>query len=89
MNQREADAYRRYRNSDCYSLWQAYDSFSRQKEEAWLYCEDLCQKKNGRGLKVIGHNTSFFSAGFEYEEDGKRMFMYITHGGDYPIEIER
>ena len=89
MNQRETSAYERYKRSDCYSLYEAYDSYSDAKERAWQYCKDLCCEKNGRGLKVIGHNSNFFSAGFLYEEDEKEMFMFITHGGDYPIEIEK
>lgn len=88
MNQREWSAYSRYRRSDCYSIHEAYRTCSSKKEEAWEYCRRLRDSKNGRGLKVIGHNSSFFSAGFLYEEDGKEMFMYITHGGDYPIEIK-
>lgn len=89
MNKRESKAYRMYKSSDMYSLYDAYGRFSRKKAEAWEYCERLCKEKDGRGLKVIGASTSVFSAGFEYEEDGKPMFMYITHTADTPIEIER
>lgn len=49
---------------------------------------ELCFEKRGSWLKVIGANNFYFSAVFEYEEDGKRMFMYITHGSDTPIELD-
>ena len=88
MNQREKDAYERYTKSHMLSLYDAYGSFSKDKADAWKYCERLKEKKNGKGLKVIGKNGWFFSAGFTYEEDGKPMFMYITHGSDTPIVID-
>ena len=79
--------YERYRKSDNYCLWHVYERFSREKEKAWEYCEELLKKKDGHGLKVIGANTCFFSAGFEFEENGKNKFMYITHANDYEWEV--
>ena len=77
-----------YRMSDKQSLHDAYGRFSNAKAEAWRYCEDLMNMYDGEGLKVIGANSSFFSAGFLFEEDGKKKLMYITHGGDYKIDLE-
>ena len=89
MNKREREAYERYLRSDMLTLYDAYDRFSRAKEEAWEYCKTLKDQKAGRGLKVIGASTHFFSAGFLYEEDGKPMFMYITHGSDTPVDLSK
>lgn len=77
-----------YLMSDKHSLYDAYGRFSNAKAEAWRYCEELKNKYNGEGLKVIGANSSFFSAGFLFEEDGKQKLMYITHGGNYKIDME-
>lgn len=88
MNKKMRKAYTSYLMSDRYSLYDAYGSFSKKKAEAWEYCKKLKEKYDGKGLKVIGANSNFFSAGFLYEEDGKKKFMYITHGGDYTTEIE-
>ena len=87
MNSKIQKAYAKYLMSDKYDLHDAYGRFSNKKYEAWKYCQKLCEEHDGRGLKVIGANSSFFSAGFMYEEDGKENFMYITHGGDYSAEV--
>lgn len=87
MNQRDRKILTRYHMSDKLNLWMAYSSFSREKARAWDYCEYLCKEKGGTGLKVIGANSSFFSAGFMFEEDGHEKFMYITHGGDRVIDL--
>lgn len=88
MNKQMTGAYERYQRSTDYSLYDVYKSHSIYKEQAWDYCKNLMQEKGGHGLKVLGHNCMFFSAGFEYEEDGKKMFMYITHTADRCAEIQ-
>lgn len=78
-----------YNWSDMYSLWDAYNSFSQAKEKAWEYCKELCAKHGGRGLKAIGANSSFFSAGFIFDgDDGKQKFMYITKNYDVVCDYE-
>lgn len=88
MNARMRRAYDNYKRSYNYDLWDVYTTFSRAKRDAWEYCENLCYKYNGHGLKVIGANTMQFTAGFEYEDDGKPMFMYITKASDTSAEID-
>ena len=88
MNKKDRQIVRAYEWSDKYSLYRAYKSFSQAKAEAWEYCEALCEKKGGRGLKVIGANSSFFSAGFLFEEDGRKKLMYITKSDDRVIDLE-
>ena len=87
MTKREAKILSGYRMSRKYSLYDAYGSFSKAKADAWNDCKKLCDEKKGKGLKVIGANSSFFSAGFLFEEDGEEKLMYITHGGNYEISI--
>lgn len=41
MNKREKEAYERYRKSNIYSLYDAYGTFSKAKEEAWDYCRTV------------------------------------------------
>ena len=88
MNARMENAYRNYNYSDMYELWDAYGRCSQSKRNAWDYCKGLMHKMNGYGLKVISANTFQFTAGFEYEENGKKMFMYITKASDTSAEIE-
>ena len=80
---------RNYNWSDKSNLYMAYGRFSQRKAKAWEHCEELCRSKNGWGLKVIGANSSFFSAGFMFEEDGIRKLMYITHACEREIEVGR
>ena len=77
----------RYNFSDRYHLYLCYGSFSKRKADAWKSCKALCQEMGGKGLKVIGYNSNFFSAGFLFEEEGKEKLMYITHGGNRVIDL--
>ncbi len=78
-----------YHWSDKTNLYMAYGSVSAKKVEAWNHCKELCEQKNGWGLKVIGANSFFFSAGFMFEEEGVTKLMYITHGGAREIEVKK
>ena len=88
MRVRERNAYMSYLRSGLYSLYDCYNNFSSRKAQAWEYCQNLMEEKNGSGLKVISYNTNFFTAGFVYEDEGKKMFMYITASSDVASEIE-
>lgn len=88
MNARMENAYRSYNYSNMFELWDAYGRCSQSKRNAWEYCKALMNEKNGYGLKVISANTFQFTAGFEYEENGKNMFAYITKSSDTFAEVE-
>lgn len=88
MKTREYKAYRMYKASNNYSLYDVYGRFSKAKSEAWKYCKELCEYKNGNNLKIITANNFQFTAGFEYEETGKLMFMYITKLYDTECEVD-
>lgn len=87
MTKQAQGAYERYQNSNMYSIYEAYGKPSQAKVRAWHYCMKLKEEKNGKGLKVIGKSCHFFSAGFTFEEDGKKMFMWITPSTDRAFEI--
>ena len=86
MNKRDRKIVEAYEWSDKYSLYRAYRSFSGKKAEAWEHCESLCREKEGTGLKVIGANSSFFTAGFLFD-DGKKL-MYITKWDERVIDLD-
>ena len=88
MIKRDARIVESYNRSRVYSLSQCYGRFSSEKQSAWEYCQNLCRKKDGSGLKVISYNGWMFTAGFKYEENGKSYLMYITKSEDRPIELE-
>lgn len=50
--------------SENYDIFQAYKSPSRKKQEAWEYCKDLCEERNGRNLKIIGKTVFPFPPAF-------------------------
>ena len=79
--------YSAYKRSTTYSLNEAYGKYSSAKANAWEYCENLMEKHDGHGLKVISHNAHIFTAGFMFEQDGKEMFMYISPSSDIPVEV--
>ena len=79
--------YESYKRSTATELHHVYGSYSAAKAQAWKYCRDLMIKKNGHGLRIISANRWMFTAGFEYEEDGKQMFMYITKTKDVAVEV--
>ena len=47
---------------------------------AYDYCERLCEKFDGRGFQIVGHNCMTFSVQFKFENplNGCIMFAYIT-----------
>ena len=65
-----------------------YKNPSYNKVKAWRYCKELCNKYNGSGLYVTGGNSSYFSAGFTFNKDGKSYLCYITYSSNYCIELD-
>lgn len=73
------EQYNRYLKSDEYDIWDAYKQPSRRKEKAWEACIEDCEKHDGHGLKIAGHNTCTFSAGFLFNDDfGNEIYCHIT-----------
>lgn len=70
--------YRSYKRNGIRDLDDVYGRYSTAKHRAWRDCERRCAERNGHGLSVIGHNCSYFSAGFMYEGEAGKMFYVIT-----------
>lgn len=72
------EVYRRYKNSDYYGLYSCYDRPSPNKISAYRKCEEMADKFNGNGGKIIGYNCNTFSYGFVGSINGRKAFFYIT-----------
>lgn len=70
--------YRAYVGNGVRDLDDVYGRYSTAKYRAWRDCERRCAEKDGYGLSVISHNTSYFTAGFMYENETGKMFCVIT-----------
>ena len=82
------NAYANYKQSSNYSLYDCYNSCSYAKEKAFNYCKELCEKYNGKDLKIISYNTFSFSCGFVGLVDNKKVFVYITKDYNRYLELE-
>jgi hypothetical protein len=81
--------YDMYNRSNEYDIWDAYNRPSYRKERAWEACERDCENHNGYGLKVVGHNTCTFSAGFMFnDDDGRKIYCHITPYYDRYLLLE-
>lgn len=69
------------------TLWDAYRNPSVAKENAYRYCLNLKDEKNGYDGTVCGASCHFFSYAFKYMEDGIEHLMYITHANDYDFAL--
>ena len=64
-----------------------YKNYSRAKEVAAIYCEDLMKKYNGYGLRFCTANTFMFTAGFQFRRGDDTYLMYITPTKDEYFKI--
>lgn len=69
------------------TITEAYGRPSQAKKDAWDYCVGLCKEHNGKNLTVVGKTCDIFTAGFTFEEDGKRFLCYITPSNNYKIAL--
>ena len=76
-----------YNYASDYNIYQAYKKPSYNKVKAWETCKKQCLENNGKNLKIIGHNSSYFSAGFTFEKDNKKYLFYITYANNFIIEL--
>lgn len=71
-------AYEAWKKSEMTCLEDAYNAPSEFKQYAWARCIAICEANNGYNLRIIGHNSQTFSAGFVYFKDGRCIFVWIT-----------
>lgn len=69
------------------NLYNYYAKPSCNKIRAMEYCKNLCRTLHGYNLRVIGYNCMQFSVGFEFYENDKLCFAYITKDYDRFCEI--
>lgn len=80
-------AYKDYLDSSMHDLYDAYNSFSENKYNAYRDCKTDMSDNNGHDFKIIRAGVRFFSCGFLYEKDGRQIFRYHTksYARDYII----
>ena len=89
IEKRAREAYEIYKQSEIRTLREAYGSYSKDKDNAMTDCRVLCRELGGSDLKIITYNRYVFTAGFEFtNEEGKKMFMYITPSYNTTIEVK-
>ena len=70
-------------------LRDVYGRHSNAKEEAFNYCKELCHRLNGQNLKIVSHNHTIFTAGFQFtdRETGVIKYMHITPTSDTAVDM--
>ncbi len=77
------DYYQRWLNSTENTIYKAYSRPSRYKVAAFERCEDIMCEFNGYSLRIVGHNSSQFSAAFTTDTD----FYVITKENIYRMAL--
>lgn len=85
MSKRDMSIIDSYFNSNARDLREVYGTYSNAKYMAMLNCRKLMETRNGHDLRIIGHNSSFFSVGFMTEDDS--AIVYITASGSRDIAL--
>lgn len=62
----------RYDRATASNLWDVYGTCSFAKQKAFRWCENKMHDMNGYGLKIVSHNSNFFTVMFLFadSEDG-------------------
>ena len=76
--------YQRWLNSTENTIYKAYDRPSIYKVRAFERCEDIMQEFDGYSLRIVGHNSSQFSAAFTTDTD----FYVITKDNIYRMPLK-
>lgn len=76
--------YQRWLNSTENTIYKAYDRPSVYKVRAFERCEEIRDEYNGYSLRIVGHNSSQFSAAFTTDTD----FYVITKDNIYRMALE-
>lgn len=87
-NKQIKGAYRQYRESGLYTLYDCYNNFSYYKMKAFKYCRELIKQYNGYQGRIISYNIFSFTYGFIGEVEGKKAFIYITKDYDRFIYLD-
>ena len=77
------DYYQRWLNSTENTIYKAYCRPSRYKVAAFERCEDIMREFDGYSLRIVGHNSSQFSAAFVTDD----TFYVITKENIYRMPL--
>lgn len=77
------DYYQRWLNSTENTIYKAYSRPSIYKVRAFERCEDIRDEFDGYNLRIVGHNSSQFSAAFTTDTD----FYVITKDNIYRMPL--
>lgn len=81
-----------WENSECYTLYDAYEKPSPEKAKAYRKIfEEFINTDNSTTLKIIGHNSWYFTAAyalFEGYSDNYKTLIVHTPINVYYIELE-
>ena len=75
--------YQKWLNSTENTIYKAYGRPSIYKVRAFERCEDIMHEFDGYSLRVVGHNSSQFSAAFSTDTD----FYVITKDNIYRMPL--
>lgn len=75
--------YQRWLDSTEDSLYKSYSRPSQYKVAAFERCEDIMHEFDGYSLRIVGHNSSQFSAAFTTDTD----FYVITKANIYRMPL--
>lgn len=80
MNKKQESIYAAWQRSTARELKDVYKTHSAAKEQAMRACREEMDRLHGQDLRILSHNSQFFSVGFEYLDrpTGTMMFRYIT-----------
>ena len=84
---RMREYYRIYGKTNATTLDDIYVNYSYEKEMAYLRCQEIKLELNGYGLKLLTHNTFFFTVGFLAELNGKKIFVVISPSNIEYMEV--
>lgn len=77
------DYYQRWLDSTENTIYKAYSRPSQYKVAAFERCEDIMREFDGYSLRIVGHNSSAFSAAFVTDD----TFYVITKDNIYRMPL--
>ena len=77
-----------YDNSSAFTLWDAYGSFSRDKQLAYDNCLEQMRKDGGFSFRICSVSNWVFTCAYKFKKDGETYLKYFTAKNTYIIKYE-